>query len=40
MCALQFASKLEISTLEKSSDSTETINKLKELTNLVDTHLK
>ena len=40
MCALQFASKLEISTLEKSSDGTETINKLKELTNLVDTHLK
>ena len=40
MCALQFVSKLEISTLEKSSDSTETINKLKELTNLVDTHLK
>ena len=40
MCALQFASKLEISTLEKSLDSTETINKLKELTNLVDTHLK
>jgi cell division protein ZapA (FtsZ GTPase activity inhibitor) len=40
MCALQFASKLEISTLEKNSDSTETINKLKELTNLVDTHLK
>ena len=40
MCALQFSSKLEISKLEKSSDSTETINKLKELTNLVDTHLK
>ena len=40
MCALQFASKLEISTLEKSSDNTETLNKLKELTNLVDSHLK
>ena len=40
MCALQFASKLEISTLEKGSENTETINKLKELTNLVDTHLK
>jgi cell division protein ZapA (FtsZ GTPase activity inhibitor) len=40
MCALQFASKLEISTLEKSSEKTETIKKLKELTNLVNTHLK
>ncbi|AUC84441.1 cell division protein ZapA [Polaribacter sp. ALD11] len=40
MCALQFASKLEISTLEKGSESAETINKLKELTNLVNTHLK
>tara|TARA_R110002049_G_scaffold25354_7_gene89181 strand:+ start:4507 stop:4797 length:291 start_codon:yes stop_codon:yes gene_type:complete len=40
MCALQFASKLEISTLEKGSENTETINKLKELTNLVNTHLK
>ena len=40
MCALQFASKLEISTLEKSSEKTETISKLKELTNLVNTHLK
>ncbi|AQS93283.1 MULTISPECIES: cell division protein ZapA [unclassified Polaribacter] len=40
MCALQFASKLEISTLEKGSENTETINKLRELTNLVDTHLK
>jgi cell division protein ZapA (FtsZ GTPase activity inhibitor) len=40
MCALQFASKLEISTLEKSFENTETINKLKELTHLVDIHLK
>ncbi|GAB7256625.1 cell division protein ZapA [uncultured Polaribacter sp.] len=40
MCALQFASKLEISTLEKGSENTETINKLRELTSLVDTHLK
>ena len=40
MCALQFASKLEISTLEKGSENIETINKLKELTNLLDTHLK
>jgi cell division protein ZapA len=40
MCALQFASKLEIFALDKTSDSTETVNKLKELTNLVETHLK
>jgi cell division protein ZapA (FtsZ GTPase activity inhibitor) len=40
MCALQFASKLEISSLDKTSDITETVNKLKELTNLVETHLK
>ena len=40
MCALQFASKLEISSLEKDSENTETINKLKVLTNLIDTHLK
>ena len=40
MCALQFASKLEISAIEKGSENTETINKLKELTNLVNTHLK
>lgn len=40
MCALQFASKLEISSLEKSSENTEAINKIKELTNLVNTHLK
>jgi cell division protein ZapA len=40
MCALQFASKSEISTLEKGSENIEAINKLKELTNLVATHLK
>ncbi|WP_299667533.1 cell division protein ZapA [uncultured Polaribacter sp.] len=40
MCALQFASKLEISTLEKGSENTETINKLNELTNLVNAHLE
>ncbi|WP_439129659.1 cell division protein ZapA [Polaribacter sp.] len=40
MCALQFASKLEISSLAKSSENTEAINKIKELTNLVNTHLK
>ena len=40
MCALQFASKLEISTLEKGSENIETLNRLKELTSLVDAHLK
>lgn len=40
MCALQFASKLEISSLDKNLESTEAINKLKALTNLVNTHLK
>ena len=40
MCALQFASKSEISTLQKGSDDTQAINKLKELTQIVSTHLK
>ncbi|WP_298764416.1 cell division protein ZapA [uncultured Polaribacter sp.] len=40
MCALQFASKLEISSLEKNATQTEAINKIKELTNLVQAHLK
>lgn len=40
MCALQFASKLEISSLDKNLENTEAINKLKALTNLVNTHLK
>ena len=40
MCALQFASKLEISSLEKDSTSKEVVEKIKELTNLVDSHLK
>lgn len=40
MCALQFASKLEISALDKDSTNKEAIKKLHELTNLVNTHLK
>ncbi|MEE9409101.1 MAG: cell division protein ZapA [Polaribacter sp.] len=40
MCALQFASKMEIASLEKDSTNTEAIEKLKELTTLVDSHLK
>lgn len=39
MCALQFASKLEIITLDKDSTQKEAIEKLKELTNLVNSHL-
>ena len=40
MCALQFASKVEISTLEKKSTNKEAINKIMELTNLVNSHLE
>ena len=40
MCALQFASKLEISSLEKDSTSKEAIQKLNELTSLVNSHLE
>ena len=40
MCALQFASKVEISSIENKSTDKEAIQKLKELTNLVNTHLE
>ncbi|AUC22773.1 MULTISPECIES: cell division protein ZapA [Polaribacter] len=40
MCALQFASKAEITSLEKDSTDREVVDKIKELTNLVDSHLK
>jgi len=40
MCALQFASKLEISSLEKSTTNTEALQKINELTNLIDAHLE
>ena len=40
MCALQFASKVEISSIEEDSTSKEVVNKIKELTSLVDSHLK
>ncbi|KRP27950.1 MAG: cell division protein ZapA [Cryomorphaceae bacterium BACL22 MAG-120619-bin32] len=40
MCALQFASKLEINAIDKDSTSIEAIEKLNELTKLVNTHLK
>ncbi len=40
MCALQFASKVEISSIEKESTNKEVVNKIKELTNLVNSHLE
>ena len=40
MSALQFASKLEILSLDKSDTKKEEIEKLNELTNLVSTHLE
>ncbi len=40
MCALQFASKVEIASIEQDSANTEAIEKLKTLTNLVNTHLQ
>ena len=40
MCALQFASKMEIASIEKDFTNTEAIDKLNELTNLVNSHLE
>jgi hypothetical protein len=40
MCALQFASKAEISSIEKDSTKREVVNKINELTKLVDSHLQ
>ena len=40
MCALQFASKLEISQLEESSTDTVVLTKINALTNLVNSHLE
>ena len=40
MCALQFASKVEITTIEKDSTNKEVVSKIKELTNLVNSHLE
>lgn len=40
MCALQFASKLEINTIKASQEATEVTNKINELTNLLEYHLK
>lgn len=40
MCALQFASKVEITTIENDTTTKEVINKIDELTNLVNSHLE
>jgi cell division protein ZapA len=40
MCALQFASKLEISTLDTQETNTEALDKINELTKLVSAHLE
>ncbi|WP_299838907.1 cell division protein ZapA [uncultured Tenacibaculum sp.] len=40
MCALQFASKLEINTIKASNESEEITKKVSELTNLLVAHLK
>ena len=40
MCDLQFASKLEISTLDTEETNTEALDKINELTKLVSTHLE
>ncbi|WP_408041197.1 cell division protein ZapA [Tenacibaculum amylolyticum] len=40
MCALQFASKLEINTIKASQEAIEVTNKINELTNLLEYHLK
>jgi len=40
MCALQFASKVEISAIEKDTTEREVVDKIKELTSLVDSHLE
>ena len=40
MCALQFASKVEISSIEKDSTNREVVNKIKELTKMVNSCLK
>ncbi|MBU3012568.1 cell division protein ZapA [Polaribacter vadi] len=40
MSALQFASKLEMLSLQKTDNKEEEIQKLNELTNLVNTHLE
>jgi cell division protein ZapA len=40
MCALQFASKLEINSINKDNDNQEALQKINELTQLVSKHLQ
>ena len=40
MCALQFASKLEIANINKDTDNEEALQKINELTQLVSKHLQ
>lgn len=40
MCALQFASKLEISSINKDTENEEALQKINELTSLVNKHLQ
>ena len=40
MCALQFASKLEIASLQKNSTNKDVLDKIKSLTELVDNQLE
>ena len=40
MCALQFASKAEIASIEKDSTDRVVVDKITALTNIVDAHLK
>lgn len=40
MCALQFASKLEITSITKTSTNTEALEKIEQLTTLIETHLE
>ncbi|MGB1042995.1 MAG: cell division protein ZapA [Tenacibaculum sp.] len=39
MCALQYASKSEINSLQNTKETTEIINKINDLANLLDKHL-
>jgi len=40
MCALQFASKSEINSLEKNTTDVKALQKINELTQLIESHLK
>ena len=40
MCALQFASKLEISAINQDSNNAEALQKINELTQLISNHLE